>query len=119
MKIKGLLLMGAVVAMLASCTQTRVGNVELVTMEDSLAYAIGISTYRGITDAGWEIDPMLMARAMQDAKEAQQYRLAKQFDAVYNRVKQKEITQDDQYKKDMQRLEHLQKLYDITQEFPV
>ena len=69
MKIKGLLLIASVLTILSACSQTNVGNIKLETKEDSLAYAIGISTYRGVTDAGWEIDPMIMAKAMMDAKE--------------------------------------------------
>lgn len=69
MKIKGLILIVSIITVLTACSQTNVGNIKLETKEDSLAYAIGVSTFRGVTDAGWEIDPMVMAKAMIDSKE--------------------------------------------------
>ena len=69
MKIKGLILIVSIITVLTACSQTNVGNIKLETADDSLAYAIGVSTYKGVTDAGWDIDPMVMAKAMIDAKE--------------------------------------------------
>ncbi len=57
--------------------------------------------------------------AMQDAKDAELLSLAKQFDNLYNRLKQEGINQDHVYENDMKRLDHLRKLYQHAQEFPV
>ena len=97
MKIKGLLLVASVLSILSACSQTNVGNIKLETKEDSLAYAIGVSTYRGVTEAGWEIDPMIMAKAMIDAKEGTPVfdEIAAQgFLAVYSQQKQEEMARE-------------------------
>lgn len=97
MKIKGLLLVASVLSILSACSQTNVGNIKLETKEDSLAYAIGVSTYRGVTEAGWEIDPMIMAKAMIDAKEGSPIfdEIAAQgFLAVYSQQKQEEMARE-------------------------
>lgn len=69
MKIKGLIIIASVGILVSSCAQNSVKNVKLETKEDSLSYAIGISTYSGVTNQGWEIDPIILAKGMMDAKD--------------------------------------------------
>jgi len=68
MNFKGLIIVAGLVLALTACSQNGVENVKLETSEDSLAYAIGINTFRGVTQQGWEIDPLAMAKGMTDAE---------------------------------------------------
>lgn len=71
MKIKVLIITACAGILLSSCAQNKIQNVKLVTKEDSLSYAIGISTYSGVTDQGWDIDPIILAKGMMDAKDGE------------------------------------------------
>lgn len=51
-----------------ACSQNGVDNVKLETSEDSLSYAIGVTTYKGVTEQGWDINPLIMAKGMIDAE---------------------------------------------------
>lgn len=68
MKIKGLIIIAAMGIMFTACNQNNVNNVKLETREDSLAYAIGVTTFDGVTQQGWDIDPMALAKGMKDAE---------------------------------------------------
>jgi hypothetical protein len=57
--------------------------------------------------------------AMQEAKDSEMLRLAQQFDRLYDKVKREVADQDNDYEKSIKKLEHLRKLYQIAQEFPV
>ncbi len=69
MKIKGLIITVCAGILLSSCSQNKIQNIKLETKEDSLSYAIGISTYSGVTNQGWDIDPAILAKGMMDAKD--------------------------------------------------
>jgi FKBP-type peptidyl-prolyl cis-trans isomerase FklB len=69
MKIKELIITVCAGILLSSCAQNEIQNVKLLTKEDSLSYAIGVSTYSGVTNQGWDIDPVVLARGMMDAKD--------------------------------------------------
>ncbi len=69
MKIKGLIIIISAGILGSSCAQNNLQNVKLETKEDSLSYAVGISTFSGVTNQGWEIDPMILAKGMMDAKD--------------------------------------------------
>ena len=58
-------------------------------------------------------------RAMRDAKDDELLQLARQFDAVYDQVKQGIADQGDGYKGAIKRLKQLKKLYAIADAFPV
>ena len=68
MNFKGLIIITGLVFAFTACSQNGVKNVTLETSEDSLAYAIGVNTYKGVTQQGWEIDPLTMAKGMIDAE---------------------------------------------------
>ena len=69
MKIKGLIIIISAGILVSSCAQNNLQNVKLETKEDSLSYAVGISTFSGVTNQGWEIDPIILAKGMMDAKD--------------------------------------------------
>lgn len=71
MKIKGLIVMTAVIAlMLGSCGKSALKNAKLKTKEDSLSYAFGIVNYNALTQDSLVLNPMLVAKAMQDGKDS-------------------------------------------------
>ena len=70
MKIKGLIVMTAVIAlMLGSCGKSALKNAKLKTKQDSLSYAFGIVNYNALKQDSLILDPMLVAKAMQDGKD--------------------------------------------------
>jgi FKBP-type peptidyl-prolyl cis-trans isomerase FklB len=70
MKIKGLIVMTAVIAlMLGSCGKSGLKNAKITSKEDSLSYAFGIVNYNALTQDSLVLDPMLVAKAMQDGKD--------------------------------------------------
>ena len=71
MKIKELIIITGVAIFASACSQNNVQNLGLETKEDSLSYAIGVSTFTGVNEQGWEIDPLLMAKGMMDAKDGE------------------------------------------------
>ena len=71
MKIKGLIVMTAVIAlMLGSCGKSALKNAKLKTKQDSLSYAFGIVNYNALTQDSLFLDPILVAKAMQDGKDS-------------------------------------------------
>lgn len=70
MKIRGLLIMSGVLALvLGSCAKSSLKNTKLTTKEDSLSYAFGVVNYTALTADSLMLDPMIVAKAMQDGKE--------------------------------------------------
>ena len=70
MKMKGLIVMTAVIAlMLGSCGKSSLKNANLKSKEDSLSYAFGIVNYNALTTDSLLLDPMIVAKAMIDGKE--------------------------------------------------
>ncbi len=70
MKIKGLIVMTGVIAlMLGSCGQSALKSINLKTREDSLSYAFGIVNYNALKTDSLLLDPMVVAKAMVDGKE--------------------------------------------------
>ncbi|MEI6048404.1 MAG: FKBP-type peptidyl-prolyl cis-trans isomerase [Bacteroidota bacterium] len=69
MKIKGLIIMTGVIAlMLGSCGKSIFKNAKLNTKEDSLSYAFGIVNYNSLKADSLLLDPMIVAKAMLDGK---------------------------------------------------
>ena len=70
MKIKGLIVMTSVIAlMLGSCAKSSFKNAKLQSSEDSLSYAFGINIYNSLAADSLMLDPILVAKAMMDGKE--------------------------------------------------
>jgi FKBP-type peptidyl-prolyl cis-trans isomerase len=70
MKIKGLIVMTGVIAlMLGSCAKSSFKNAKLQSSEDSLSYAFGINIYNSLAADSLMLDPILVAKAMMDGKE--------------------------------------------------
>jgi FKBP-type peptidyl-prolyl cis-trans isomerase FklB len=70
MKIKGLLTMIVITAfMLGSCAQSSIKNAKLKTSQDSLSYAFGTNIYNSLAADSLSLDPILVAKAMQDGKD--------------------------------------------------
>ena len=69
MKIKGLIILTAVIAlMLGSCGNSALKNAKLKTKEDSLSYAFGIVNYNALTQDSLILNPVLVAKAMMDVE---------------------------------------------------
>jgi FKBP-type peptidyl-prolyl cis-trans isomerase FklB len=70
MKIKGLLTMIVITAfMLGSCAQSSLKNAKLKSSQDSLSYAFGTNIYNSLAADSLTLDPVLVAKAMQDGKD--------------------------------------------------
>jgi FKBP-type peptidyl-prolyl cis-trans isomerase FklB len=70
MKIRGLLIMIVITAfMLGSCAQNSLKNAKLKSSQDSLSYAFGTNIYNSLAADSLSLDPLLVAKAMQDGKE--------------------------------------------------
>lgn len=70
MKIKGLILLsGLVASLLVSCGQSAVKNAKIVTENDTLSYAIGLSFYRQLINDSIITNPIIVAKALQDSKD--------------------------------------------------
>lgn len=70
MKMKGLIIMTTVIALiLGSCGTSAVKNAKITTKEDSLSYAFGVVNYNALTNDSLILNPMLVAKAMIDGKE--------------------------------------------------
>jgi FKBP-type peptidyl-prolyl cis-trans isomerase FklB len=68
MKIKGLIVLTGVIAlMLGSCGKSSLKS-SLKTKEDSLSYAFGIVNYNALKTDSFNLDPMVVAKAMVDGK---------------------------------------------------
>lgn len=70
MKIKGLVILAVAAAMIASSCNTRssVTGTKVKSPEDSLAYALGIANYFYYMTDSIDIDPVILAKGMLDAK---------------------------------------------------
>lgn len=69
MKIKGLIVMTGVIAlMLGSCGKSALKSSNLKTNQDSLSYAFGIVNYNALKQDSLLLDPMVVAKAMMDGK---------------------------------------------------
>ena len=69
MKIKGFIVLAVSVAIFAtSCTQTGIRSAKVKTAEDSLSYTFGIYNYSLYQKDSLNIDPILFAKGMMDAK---------------------------------------------------
>ncbi len=71
MKIKGLVIIAVATAMIVSSCNTKSGvtGTKVKSPEDSLAYALGIANYFYYMTDSIDIDPILLAKGMLDAKE--------------------------------------------------
>jgi FKBP-type peptidyl-prolyl cis-trans isomerase FklB len=70
MKMKGLIVMTAVMALiLGSCGTSAVKNAKITNQEDSLSYAFGIYNYSNLIQDSLALDPILIAKAMIDGKD--------------------------------------------------
>ncbi len=70
MKIKGLIVLTGVIAlMLSSCGKSSLKKSNLKSKEDSLSYAFGIVNYNALKTDSLILDPMVVAKAMMDGKE--------------------------------------------------
>jgi len=71
MKIKGLVILAVTAAVIASSCNTRssVTGTKVKSPEDSLAYALGIANYFYYMTDSIDIDPVLLAKGMLDAKD--------------------------------------------------
>jgi FKBP-type peptidyl-prolyl cis-trans isomerase FklB len=70
MKIKGLLTLIVITAfILGSCAQSSIKNAKLTTSQDSLSYAFGTNIYNSLAADSLSLDPILVAKAMQDGKD--------------------------------------------------
>ena len=69
MKIKGLIVLTAVVAlMLGSCAKQSITNAKLKTKVDSLSYAFGIMNYNALQADSLQLNPKIVAKAMMDGE---------------------------------------------------
>jgi FKBP-type peptidyl-prolyl cis-trans isomerase FklB len=69
MKIKGLIVMiGVIALMLGSCGKSSLKNAKLVSREDSLSYAFGIVNFNALKADSLMLDPLIVAKAMLDGK---------------------------------------------------
>ena len=70
MKIKGIIVLTAVIAlMLGSCAKSSFKNAKLVTENDTLSYAIGLTFYNQLMKDSIVLDPYIVANSWLDAKE--------------------------------------------------
>jgi FKBP-type peptidyl-prolyl cis-trans isomerase FklB len=69
MKIKGLIVLTSVVAILiGSCAKNSVSNAKIKTKEDSLSYAFGIVNFNALQSDSLKLDPRIVAKAMLDGE---------------------------------------------------
>ena len=69
MKIKGLIVMAAVLAlMLGSCAKQSITNAKLKNKVNSLSYAFGIMNYYGLQADSLQLNPVVVAKAMMEAE---------------------------------------------------
>jgi FKBP-type peptidyl-prolyl cis-trans isomerase len=70
MKIKGLIIVTVVIALLfGSCANSSLKSAKLKSKEDSLSYAFGIVNYNALKADSLMLDPVIVAKAMLDGKE--------------------------------------------------
>lgn len=69
MKIKGLIVLTSIVAiLLGSCAKNSVSNAKIKTKEDSLSYAFGIVNFNALKGDSLKLDPRIVAKAMIDGE---------------------------------------------------
>ena len=69
MKIKGLIVLTSVVAlMLGSCAKQSISNAKIKTSEDSLSYAFGIINFNALQADSLQLNPKIVAKAMFDGE---------------------------------------------------
>jgi FKBP-type peptidyl-prolyl cis-trans isomerase FklB len=69
MKIKGLIVLTGVVAiLLGSCSKNSVSNAKIKTREDSLSYAFGIVNFNALQSDSLKLDARIVAKAMLDGE---------------------------------------------------
>jgi FKBP-type peptidyl-prolyl cis-trans isomerase FklB len=69
MKIKGLIVLAGVVAIvLTSCSKNNISGAKMTTREDSLSYAFGIVNYNALKSDSLKLDARLVAKAMLDGE---------------------------------------------------
>jgi FKBP-type peptidyl-prolyl cis-trans isomerase FklB len=69
MKIKGLIVLTSVVAlMLGSCAKQSISNAKIKTSEDSLSYAFGIYNFNQLAADSLRLDAKIVAKAMLDSE---------------------------------------------------
>lgn len=69
MKIKGLILLYlTAVLLLVSCGKSALKNVKISSKLDSLSYAYGVYIHAGLSKDSVDLDPMILAKAMEDSK---------------------------------------------------
>jgi len=69
MKIKGLIVLTSIVAiLLGSCAKNSVSNAKIKTKEDSLSYAFGIVNFNALQGDSLKLDPKIVAKAMIDGE---------------------------------------------------
>lgn len=70
MKIKGLIVLTCVITLLlGSCSKSSIKNSKLVTVNDTLSYAIGASFYNQLIRDSIILNPLVLAKSLMDAKE--------------------------------------------------
>jgi FKBP-type peptidyl-prolyl cis-trans isomerase FklB len=70
MKIKGLIvLIGIIALLMSSCAESSIKKSKLVTENDTLSYAIGANFYSQLMRDSIVLNPLVLARALMDAKE--------------------------------------------------
>lgn len=69
MKMKGLIILTTVIALMLNSCGTSVKNAKISTKEDSLSYAFGIVNYNAISQDSISLNPVLVAKAMIDGKD--------------------------------------------------
>jgi len=57
--------------MIGSCAQSSIKNAKLKTSQDSLSYAFGTNIYNSLAADSLTLDPVLVAKAMQDGKDGE------------------------------------------------
>ena len=69
MKIKGLIVLTSIVAlMLGSCAKQSISNAKIKTSEDSLSYAFGIINFNALQADSLQLNPKIVAKAMFDGE---------------------------------------------------
>jgi FKBP-type peptidyl-prolyl cis-trans isomerase FklB len=70
MKIKGLIVLTSVVAiLLGSCAKQSLSNAKMKTREDSLSYAFGIVNFNALQADSLQLNPRIVAKAMLDGED--------------------------------------------------
>lgn len=69
MKIKGLIVLTAVIALLlGSCGKSAISGAKIKTKNDSLSYAFGVVNYNALKGDSLNLDPTIVAKAMLDGE---------------------------------------------------